>query len=368
MIKIVFILSSSVNQNGIKRIDEFVEKGYVVEAYGFNRGVEYSNKSKSVDIKILASFSNNKPYLQRLGIMRTGIKQVLKETKGQKCLYYLIGPDVAMIFTAISNKKYIYEEPDLTHTYIGNKYMRNVLENIDKRIIRKSILSVFRSAGFPKYHFGNKIPDNCTVITNRLNKDILKFSLNAKQNVNFKSLRIGFVGGIRFKSIKNFAEVFCEKYPCYEFHFYGNIDTQKNKDLFKPLESFPNCYFHGSFKNPDDLLSIYSSFDVLLSTYDVEFENVRYAEPNKIYEAIYFETPIIVSKGTYLGEKVESLEIGYVVDPLNTTEIVSLIKNITTGNSLKEKVENMRKIPKEELINRNDTFFSLLEVKCQSAF
>ena len=35
--------------------------------------------------------------------------------------------------------------------------------------------------------------------------------------------------------------------------------------------------------------------DMVVATYDVTIENVRYAEPNKIYEAIFFETPIILS-------------------------------------------------------------------------
>lgn len=362
MSTIVFILSSSVNQNGIKRIDEFIERGYNVKVYGFNRGVKYSNKSKYININILASFSNNQPYQKRLGLMRKGIKSALAETDGQDCVYYLIGPDVAMIFTLICKKRYIYEEPDLVHTYINNRCIRNILERIDKRIIRKSILSVFRSEGFPIYHFGDNIPDNCTVITNRLNKDIQRFPLVEKKEMDIKHLRIGFVGGIRFKSIKNFAQVFCKNFPKSEFHFYGILDTEKEKQLFKPLEKYENCYFHGSFKNPDDMPSIYSSIDFLLSTYDVEFENVRYAEPNKIYEAIYFETPIIVSKGTFLGDKVTRLGIGYVVNPLNEKEITSFINGLTIDD-VKDKIAHMQNIPKEELINRNDSFFRLLNSK-----
>lgn len=360
MSTIVFILSSSVNQNGIKRIDEFVERGYNVKVYGFNRGVKYCNKSKYVHINILASFSNNQPYLKRLGIMRKGIQFVLDDTKRKDCVYYLIGPDVAMIFTLICNRKYIYEEPDLVHTYINNGCVRNILERIDKRIIRKSILSVFRSEGFPIYHFGENVPDNCTVITNRLNKDIQSIPLVEKSEINLHHLRIGFVGGIRFKSIKNFAEVFCKRFPDFEFYFYGILDTDEEKLLFKPLEKFENCHFHGCFKNPDDMPSIYSSFDLLLSTYDVEYENVRYAEPNKIYEAIYFETPIIVSKGTFLADKVLRLGVGYEVDPLDEDDITSLIGNLTM-DSVKEKVENMQRIPKEDLLNSNEPFFRLLE-------
>ena len=51
--KIIFILTSSVNPNSLKRIDEFVLRGYNVRAYGFKRDVDVPNRSKYVDVEIL---------------------------------------------------------------------------------------------------------------------------------------------------------------------------------------------------------------------------------------------------------------------------------------------------------------------------
>jgi glycosyltransferase involved in cell wall biosynthesis len=154
----------------------------------------------------------------------------------------------------------------------------------------------------------------------------------------------------------NFIKVFCGNYPQHEFHIYGGPVS----DEFLKLKKYKNCFFHGIFSNPDDLPKIYSELDLLLSTYGNSSENVRYAEPNKLYEAIYFEVPIIVSSGTFLSEKVEKLGIGYSINAQNDDEVINLIKNLTT-ESLQEKINNEMLIPKEDLIDKNDDFFNKLD-------
>ena len=111
-----------------------------------------------------------------------------------------------------------------------------------------------------------------------------------------------------------------------------------------------------------DLPGIYSQIDVVLSAYDVRGINPRYAEPNKLYEAIYFEKPIIVSSNSFLADKVERLGIGYAVDALNEDEVVGLVKSID-GKSIEEKKINIKKIDKKDCINSNEEFFTLLEKK-----
>ena len=67
-LRVVFILTSSVNPNSIKRIDEFVSRGYEVKAYGFKRDLDVPNKSKSTDIEILGSYKNDLSYYKRCTI------------------------------------------------------------------------------------------------------------------------------------------------------------------------------------------------------------------------------------------------------------------------------------------------------------
>ena len=102
-----------------------------------------------------------------------------------------------------------------------------------------------------------------------------------------------------------------------------------------------------------DLPDVYGSIDLVLATYDVKYENVKYAEPNKIYESIYFETPIIVSSGTFLAKKVKRLGIGYDVNAMNEEEVVAFVKNLNEED-LSKKRANAKAIEKRKTLNIND--------------
>ena len=103
------------------------------------------------------------------------------------------------------------------------------------------------------------------------------------------------------------------------------------------------------------MASIYAGIDWVLSAYDADYENVRYAEPNKLYESIFFETPIIVSRGTFLAERVESLGVGLSVDASKEDEVVSLVDGWTEESS-RRMVDRMRAIPKADLVDHPDAW------------
>lgn len=354
MKKIVFVINAVSNQRCIKRVNEFVERGHNVVAYGFSRKIEMHNEINA-PLEIIGEYSNSQSYPKRMKSLWKGVKQVITRHKDEDAVYYLFGLDIAMVFNAMCRKRFIYEESDLAHTYIGNSMIRCALEIIDKAIIKRSLLTVFTSEGFIKYHFGKDKIKNCFLIENRLNKKILELEIPPHKNIDEKSLSIGFVGGPRFDSVYNFIDVFCHNYPNHIFHIFGGPISQK----FEALKKYNNCVFHGFFKNPEDLPQIYSQLDLVLSTYDYKFENVRYAEPNKLYEAIYFETPIIVTKGTFLSEKVERLGIGYSIDPLNEDSIKKFINEISQSE-IQTKVNKMKSLDKMIAININDNFFNRL--------
>lgn len=354
---VVFILGSSVNQNGIKRIDEFCSRGYNVSAYGFHRKMTIENHPKDVKMTIVGEFTNDIPYRKRIRIIASGLRTVLQQTDSDNSIYYLIGSDVGLFFSLLyRRKKYIYEEADLVHTYINNPIFRNLLRILDKRVISKSVMTVFRSEGFIRYYFGDTCPDNVTFIANRLDPSVLDCEEMVKKTVSCEHLRFGFVGAIRFQSIFNFARVLLENFPQHEFHFYGSAFSSQDETMFRDLVRYKNCFFYGTFSNPKDLPAIYRNIDLLLSTYDVAYDNVKYAEPNKIYEAIYFETPIIVSIGTFLSEKTEKLGIGYSIDPLDSKKIIEFINGLSEQDIMR-KVGNIKSIDKTYALNINNEFF-----------
>ena len=359
MKKIVFILATDSNTNNIKRIEEFVENGYDVEVYSFRREVS-KNKTDAVKIQVIGEFSNDLPYLKRVKTMWKGIKYVLNKTKDMDCIYYLIRNDVAILYSMMSKKPYIFEEADLTQAVMRNKIMARFVESKTKKIIKNSLLSVFTSEGFIKYHFGSERPENVYVIPNRLHPSILSYPVLPKGDVDSNHIKFGFVGNIRYDSIFNFSSILLRDFPMHELHFFGKSLAQSEKERFAELEKYTNCFFHGEFKSPDDLPKIYDQIDVLLCTYDIKTASPRFAEPNKLYESIYFKTPIIVSSNTFIAEKVNRLGIGFDIDPYNNESVKTFIKTLDR-DCIIEKRKNMSALDNSYCINKNTQFFALLE-------
>lgn len=337
-----------------KRIDEFKTNGYDVSAYSF---VRKNIKIDNWPAEVMKLNEINQNYLSRIIPIIKGFFHIRKIEKGYKYLYYYMGLDIAIIGRFVNKKVYIYEEADLTYTDLKNFFLKYMFELFNKIIIKKSLLTVFTSEGFIDYHYkNNKRPKNISLIPNKLDIKNLEYKAEDKIVTNLNILKIGFVGFIRYDSIINFAKVFASKFPNYEFHFYGV--TVPGTDI-SSLISIENIFFHGAFKSPENLPEIYNSIDLLLATYDIKFDNVRCAEPNKLYESIYYQTPIIVSKNTFLAKKVNELGVGYQINAMNNNEIISFVQNLNL-NSIEEKIINCRQISSSYLVNNNALFFEQL--------
>ena len=147
MMKIVFIVNSLQNQRCIKRIKGFIAHGCDVEVYAYSR-LKDSYSNLDFEVQVLGTMPNEMSYAKRFPIIIKDIRSVVKRNNGQKAIYYLFGLDIAMAFRMVNRKDmYVYEESDLVHTYMGN-VLKNILEKIDKRIIRHSAKTVFTSEGF----------------------------------------------------------------------------------------------------------------------------------------------------------------------------------------------------------------------------
>ena len=355
MKKIVFVVPSINDSHCKNRILEFQERGYNVEVMGFSRAGQKTSKNLPYGVRELGELQDEN-YIRRIALYISTFKRIKGNIDlSDDVVFYLNGLDIAMFFHYFNpGARYIYEECDLTHTYL--RRLKAPLEWVDKRIIKHSLLTITTSQGFIDYHWKGVKPENVVLVENKLNPTIMDYPVMGMREFSPNQLSIGFVGGPRFDSVYNFIDVFCRHFPSSVFHVYGGpIPAQ-----FESLKQYPNCIFHGFFKNPVDLPSIYASIDIVLATYDTKFENVKYAEPNKIYESIFFETPIIVSSGTFLASKVKKLGIGYDIDPLDENEIVDFIKSLTK-QSVEEKKQHAKNIDKESTLNINDHLFKMLE-------
>ncbi len=72
-------------------------------------------------------------------------------------------------------------------------------------------------------------------------------------------------------------------------------------------------------------LNIMYNSDIIYAMYCKSNPNHIYAAPNKFYEAMFLSKPIISTKGTIVGEKIEKLGIGYTIEE-NIDELITIIK------------------------------------------
>lgn len=355
---VVFFLNCITQQRCLKRVQEFMDAGYEVAVYGFYRQGKEMPVDTSFEIHSLGVIDNRTPYIRRAFRLTQELRRVIQTYRRRNVIFYLFNMDMALCSLPWLKHKFIYEESDLVHAYCGRKGFEVFMEQLCKRVIRKSLMSVFTSEGFVEYHFGAKRPSHIHVITNRVHTRVATLPVPPKIPLCHEGLSIGFVGIIRYPSVVNLCRAFLEANPHNEFHFFGLVTEPQ---LFYPLKQYAGCHFHGTYKNPEDLPYIYSRLHLVVSTYDATHVNVRFLEPNKLYEAIYFDTPIIVTKGTFLARKVNRLGIGFEVDALNADDIQRLLRQLTV-EQVSEKVQNIRKLDKGTALNRNDDFFHKLEL------
>ena len=359
--KIVFILNNVTITRCLKRVGEFIDNGYDVDVYGFEKlGEESYAEPSNFNITKIGGFSRSQSYFDRLKVYYKSLKPLFKKYKGQDVVFYNFFFNMALAARLISRRPYIYEESDMPYTNFRKKMKRRWFSWIDRNIIKKSLLTVMTSEGFIDYHFGEERPNNIVVVPNRVNPKLLGMTYN-KNNINLDHLSIAFVGGFRYKSVINFATVIAENFPQHEFHAYGII-LEHGEELKALCEKYSNVHFHGKFRNPDDLPSIYEKIDIVLASYDATSINAQFAEPNKMYEAIFFRTPIVVSSNTFLAKKVSKLGIGYHINALDEKEIFSFINGLSEKD-INGKIKALESLPQEYAINKNPELFDYLE-KC----
>ena len=360
--KIVFVLNAITITRCQKRVQEFLDNGYEVDVYGFERGGETYAKPASYEIETIGYHPVSMSYYKRLLVIMNALRRLHKKYKHQKdVVFYYFFFDVAFAASLVSNRPYIYEESDIPYANMGNALLRNYLKKRDRSIIRKSLMTVMTSEGFIKYHGLENERENIQLVPNRVNPALLQLPYTHK-NLEAGRLSIGFVGGFRYQSVINFAEVVGKEFPSIAFHVFGNI--MENREAIENLDKeCNNVHLHGIFKNPQDMPSVYGQLDLVLATYDATSINAQYAEPNKMYESIFFRVPIIVSKGTFLSEKVTRLGIGYAINGLDKDEIRTFLSGLT-AESIASKVKNLMAIPQIEAVNENPEMFEYMKKLC----
>lgn len=132
---------------------------------------------------------------------------------------------------------------------------------------------------------------------------------------------IGFIGGIRYiNQMKMLVDVAGEL-GCNVLFAGAGGTSGDYEEIKKYCAGKDYVLFTGKYDYEKEIAQLYGRVDCVYAVYDADNPNVRIALPNKLYESIVCELPIVVAKDTYLSELVQKWGVGVAVSHNNKGEL-----------------------------------------------
>lgn len=359
----VIFIANSLSQPRIqRRIIAFCHQGYKVKVFGYDR----DSRKKDIDwcgaeVVSLGRHQSGGGYLKKLFDLICLRNRVNKSFSNSDHVLYIFGPLTmfAFLFTRFS---YIYEISDLIYGRL-HKSIRYLLDSLTRLAVDRSVVTVVTSKGFTKYFFGRADYHKVIYVPNKLSPKLLGLHKDVEiANPIGSSIKFAFIGSPRFvDTVFRFAKNIGEKYPQHSFCFYGTSDLEEYGVAFS--DKYSNVSWKGAYFNPDDLPEIYSNVDVVISCYYSNSLGSRIAEPNKLFESIFFNKPIVVSENTHLADVVVNvLGSGFAINAYSDDAICAFVDSLTPSK-IDEVLGRIALLDKSEMIDNSSCLFSEIESK-----
>lgn len=359
--EIIFLLSHLPNPRMIKRM-ELLSDISKVELIYWDRLVSkqdfsLSQKINQKSIKLKAP--QGKPFLRVFPYILFFIRSFFIILKRRPNLIYAGNIDmlfIASIYKMLFNKnlKIVYEIGDLPKYVFAENYdgilklLAKLFIKLDKFLEKYVNLLILTSNYFWDRYYKKIYDSNKYLIM--LNAPPKKLFQNFKSKEHEEFI-LGFIGSIRYpKQIKLAIDV-CEDLENVKFFIAG--DGPDYNEILNYSQNKESTYLYGAYNYFEEVVSLYEKIDCVYSVYDTSKDNVKYAFPNKLYEAIVCELPIIVAANTKLAEFVEHKWIGYSIRS-NKKELKNVLLKIKKNNYFLDISSNLKDIKDDYFAERFD--------------
>jgi glycosyltransferase involved in cell wall biosynthesis len=243
------------------------------------------------------------------------------------------------------NVRIIYEVADLHRLLVDKqkspvkKMVQWYLRREDRRLKDRYDLLILTSEKYYEVYFQTLVePERMLYMPNV--PDLSAFHSYEKKAEN-EPFTLGYIGAIRYKK-QMINLIQAAKATGVHLLIAGYEDAPA---VIEPMcAQDPSITWVGRFDFAAQAAALYGQCDAMYSVYDADMHNVRVALPNKLYEAVYCEMPLIVAKDTYLAEVVDQWGVGFAVDHRQPQELIALLEQLRDQRiPLEPIVENCRK-------------------------
>ena len=260
----------------------------------------------------------------------------------------------AVIFGKLKRAKIYYDSRELFGYLAGlkeKKIKQAFWKWTEKLFINRAdyvIVTGQMDAEFLKKEYGVK---KIILVRNlpRFYKPTLQLDLHSHLNID-KSKKIILYQGVLLKGrgIEKVFAVLKDLPDCIFVIAGGGEYEEYYKKLSNEMNLVDQVFFLGKLTQ-DELPKITASADIGVSLIENLSTSYYYALPNKLFEYIMAEVPVIVSNLPQMKEVVEKYDVGFAVDVDNKNELITTIKKLTENSSLLENKKKNCQIASQEL-------------------
>jgi len=360
MKKIVFVISHRPDNRYQKRIQVLKQK-YDIELIFWNKGEDLLkpiiNGAHVNEIHIPANQINP---LKRLPQTQRFISRAFHRLCNAKPDIVYVG-NLDMLYIAgkykhrINSKaRIIYEIADLHRLIIDKqkgikKVLSYGLKWLEKKYIKDVDLLVLTSMKFFDVYYMNLIEKSKVVFLPNMPEEST-FDGYVPQDRTGEQFTVGFIGWIRYKDQLRMLIEAAEK-TCCNVLFAGA--DREGTEFEEYCKQFSYVDYLGSFNYDKKIKNLYDMVDCIYAVYDADWTNVRIALPNKLYESILCEKPIIVAKNTYLSELVKDYGVGIETSHKSVADLIEVLDHLKNDKEYYTSlVNNCRRVKKEVSLSK----------------
>lgn len=340
MTRIAFFGHDAADAAVRRRVQGFRDDGLEVTGFTMRRRDDVAAEWDNVDL----GRTFDAAYAQRVASVFRGAKLAAARRDKLAAADVIYARNLDMLATALLARRkvrlktpVIYESLDVHRLLTRKDPVGVAFRRLEGALLKHTRRLVVSSPGFLANHFEKHHRGQyaATIIENRLAAGA-DYGPRPKTLAPHEGpLRLGWVGVLRCKrSLGLLLDTARALGPSLTIDLHGIPALTEIPDFHDRIKGVENVRFHGRYRSPEDLSTIYSSLDVVWAGDFMEAGyNSVWLLPNRLYEGGYYGVPPIAPASTQTAAWADARAIGFTLPEDLTSTLPHLLAQLAADKS-----------------------------------
>ncbi len=340
MTRIAFFGHDAADAAVRRRVQGFRDDGLEVIGFTMHRRDDYSVDWDNVDL----GRTFDAAYAQRVASVFRGARLAAAQREKLASADVIYARNLDMLATALLARRkaklktpVIYESLDVHRLLTRKDPIGFAFRRLEGALLKHTQQLVVSSPGFLTHHFEkhHRGRYTATVIENRLAAGADYGPRPTADAPASNALRVGWVGVLRCKrSLGLLLDAAHKLGPAITIDLHGIPALTEIPDFHERIKGIANVRFHGRYRSPEDLASIYAGLDVVWAGDFMEAGyNSVWLLPNRLYEGGYYGVPSIAPESTQTAAWADARNVGFTLPEDLATTLPQLLAQLGANKS-----------------------------------